>query len=617
MNGRELERAGLLSALDRALGEFLGGEGLVGLAAALVSRNLREGHVCLELARVGELLHETANSLSELPTRESLQRALEKSDAVACVGSTEKTEPRALDSQANRPLVLDAAGRLYFRRYFEHEQRLARALTALGRTANQDAVVPLAAERFDHYFGAQVGVDLQRRAAELASNCPFVIISGGPGTGKTATVVKILALLIEQAHQTNTPVPRALLLAPTGKAAARLKESIARAKGELGAPPEVLAAIVGEASTIHRALGVRPDSRTRFRRSSESPLPYDLVLVDEASMVDLSLMRHLVESLRPTTRLILLGDRYQLASVQAGSVLAELCAAFAGAAASRADSPVRNAAVVELTRSYRFAQDSGIFRLAEAVRTGNASLGLELLEASARPEGVLDLGFVDVTAPPQQQPELARAVVRGFSLALRAPTPEAALSALGAFRLLAAHRRGAYGVETLNELSRAWLVRAGLVPERGEFYRGRPLLITQNDYASGLYNGDVGLVWPDEQGQLTAFFEGAHGLRRFSPAHLPEHETAFAITVHKSQGSEYDEVVVVLPEEGSPLLSRELLYTAITRARRRVVLVGGQSAVIAACRRSVERSSGLGDAVARLVAHNRPGGSSHDGAPSS
>lgn len=600
---RRLESAGELTSLDRRLAAFVSehSRGLSALESetlellvALLSRALREGHACLEITEQAErrVIGEQGEELVQIPSLSVLRSVLEKSGAVEVVTeeATSSFSPEELSTR--RPLVFHPEGRLYFRRYDEHELRLAAAISRL-RDVDDEVISPALRARLDHYFPLQDEIDLQRRAAELALLRRFLVISGGPGTGKTSTVVKILALLAERALASGESPPRVLLLAPTGKAAARLVESIRGAKAGLEVAPEIIAAITEDSSTIHRALGVRPDSSTRYLRTQENPLPEDVILVDEASMVDLALMRHLVEAVRPDARLILLGDRYQLASVEAGSVLAELCQFFSPGL-EETSSHAEGQSLVQLEKSYRFSERSGIYRLAASIRQGDSGAALAALRESSD-----EVSLHLLAGEPRVSALLKQHVLQGFRRALRLRDPARVLEALTTFRVLAAHRRGPFGVESLNQLFREWLGRAGLVPLRGEFFRGRPVMITRNDPGTRLNNGDFGLVWPDASGRMSVFFEEGEGrIRQLSPAQLPEHETAFAMTIHKSQGSEYDDVLVVLPEANSPLLSRELLYTAVTRAKRRAILFGQEGAIVSSCQRSLERASGLGRALA-------------------
>ncbi len=623
-----LREAGVFEPLDVHFARTIGALGEetnpdVLLAAALVSRQTRAGHVCVLLSRFGsELVEGEEGPLPfRWPEADAWEQALEKSSLVS-------------RGDERRPLVLDEHGRLYLHRYYEHEARLAELLRERAEQAVEALDEARLVDGFHRLFGPVGGeeIDGQRMGVLVALTRRLAVISGGPGTGKTSTVVRILALLVEQFLARGERAPRVVLLAPTGKAAARLVESIRGAKSQLELSPEVSRAITEEASTIHRALGVTRDSANRYLRNAERPLIGDVVLVDEASMVDLSLMRNLVEAVPPEARLILLGDRHQLASVEAGSVLAELCAAsrtseesgyapglielyqrlVRGAGAPGGKTPNRGVSrdarsearsvaplacsVVELTRSYRFKGDSAIGRVSGAVRRGDVAAVFEgLAKAEA---GELTLSE---TAPAHAlAPALARAVVAGYRGYLKAASAEDALRLLGQFRVLAAHRRGFSGVEHLNTAIRTVLADAALVPPKGSFFRGRPGLITQNDDGVGLFNGDVGLTWPNARGELRVHFLSSDGrLRELSPARLPAHETAFALSVHKSQGSEHDEIALVLPDLGSPLLTRELLYTAITRAKKRVQLFGTKQAIEAAVRDRVVRESGLAELLAR------------------
>ena len=432
------------------------------------------------------------------------------------------------------------------------------------------------------------------------------VISGGPGTGKTTTVVRILALLLGQRADL-----RIALAAPTGKAAARMEEAVRAAKARTPLADAVRERIPDEASTLHRLLGARP-GRARFRHDAERPLPLDALVVDEASMIDLALMAKLVAALPPRARLVVLGDRDQLASVEAGAVLGDLCGDVPGfsdgfrrhveritgdrlPAGHASASPLADA-VVLLTRSHRFAAGSAIGRLAAAVNRGDAAT-VQAVLGDARSEGLgwrkgesataHAAGAVAAYAPYLAQVQSGAALADAFAAFRR-------------FRVLCAHRRGPWGVETMNRLVEEELRRRMLVEAGTAWYLGRPVLVTQNDYALGLYNGDVGLAVPDpdEDGRLRVAFEvEGGGVRLLMPSRLPAHEPVWAMTVHKSQGSEFDRVLLVLPDEDSPLMTRELVYTAITRARDGVEIAGDDTILLAAVERRLVRSSGLRDAL--------------------
>jgi exodeoxyribonuclease V alpha subunit len=561
------------------------------LAAALASRRVGDGHVCLDLARLSQLpllLDEDGHLVPspEWPALGAWMKLLEKSPLVGGAGD-------------GRPFVLDGCGRLYLRRYWEHQQALAAAI--LARVGDADDVVggPWLRAALDRLFPRHLlradETDWQRLAALVAARRRFAVISGGPGTGKTYAVVKILALLVEAAEHVGKEPPRMTLLAPTGKATARLAESVRRAKTELECAQSVKDHIPEEAATIHRCLGSIAGSATNFRHNADKPLATDLVLVDEASMVDLGLMRRLLDAMPDHARLVLLGDKDQLASVEAGAVLGDICNTgrplrysqeqvgvlreLSGEKlATDAKAPTTTGiwdCIVHLTRSYRYGPESGIGALATAINAGQGEEALAVLES----RDFADVTRVDPDPQGQSGEWLRRAAVNGFGPYLRSIEEVPQLRELERFRVLCAHRRGPSGVETVNcEIEAA--------------------LLTSNDYVLGLFNGDVGVIGRDPEradGRLV-YFEGKEGqLRRLSPSRLPPHETVYAMSVHKSQGSEFDDVVVLLPEKLSPVISRELLYTAVTRARRRVTVCATPEIVRQAAAQPIERASGLRD----------------------
>jgi exodeoxyribonuclease V alpha subunit len=585
----------------------------VQLAAALASRAVRQGHVCLDLPRLvaaGALSDEAGVPVEcAWPELDEWTAALAESPLVAPAGAPD----------IPTPLVLDA-GRLYLRRYWQHQTRLGAAIRARAvedAARLDDAFLADGLARLFPEDGASEGVepDWQRIAALVAVLRRFCVISGGPGTGKTHTVVRILALLVEQALHGRRPAPRLMLLAPTGKAATRLTEAIRAGKCALSCAPAVLAAIPEEAATIHRGLGAVPGRSAWFRHGPDNPLVADVVLVDEASMVDLALMARLVDAIPPAARLILLGDQGQLASVEAGAVLGDICNRGAPRAFSRAfvervaarlgvrlplapDAPATSGisdCIVELRRSYRYQLDSGLGRLARAINAGDADGVFAALSDGA------DADRVD-PAPSGGGlgAALERAVCDGFAPYCAAADAVERLRALERFRVLCAHRRGAFGVETVNAQIERLLAGAGYLRTDGVFYVGRPILITHNDYQLQLFNGDVGTVVADRDrpsGRLAVFLGPGGTPRRVAPSRLPPHETAFAMSVHKGQGSEFDTVAVVLPEQPSPILSRELLYTAVTRARLRATVSGSREVVAYAVTHPIERASGLRDAL--------------------
>src|SRR5579875_1046358 len=503
-------------------------------------------------------------------------------------------------------------GGLCLHRYWAYEHELAQDLAARAAAAEPVDEERLRAD-LARLFGPAGGdaVDWQRIATALAVLRRLCVISGGPGTGKTSIVVRILALLAAQAGGRL----RAGLAAPTGKAAARLAEAVRTAKRRLALDAVVAAAIPEEAATIHRLLGPRSGS-VSFRHDRANPLPLDVLVVDEASMVDLALMAKLVAALPPEARLVVLGDRDQLASVEAGAVLGDLCGpapGFSAAVAHRLTAvtgvPVPAAAgrrsalgdsIVLLDRSWRFGAESGIGRLAAAINRGDAAGALALLADGRCP----DVGWRPISADGDFRPALEERALAGFEPYIArigaGADPAAALAAFAAFRVLCAHRGGPAGAETLNRRLEARLRARWSGSGRSPWYPGRPVLVTENDYELRLFNGDVGIALPDPAagGALRVAFEAADGaFRRVPPARLPAHEPAWAMTVHKSQGSEFDAVLLVLPAEPSRVMTRELLYTAVTRARRRVEVWGEAEQLRAAVERPLVRSSGLRDAL--------------------
>jgi len=574
------------------------------LAAALTSHRAGQGDVCLPLpdyaghAIMGEGPH--ADTVQAPPLDEWLA-ALRTASVVGSPG-------------VRAPLVLDDAGRLYLARFWHLEDSLAAALRRRIGHWLGDVDRTRLREGLDRLFPPTATggeVDWQRVAAALAVLRPVCVISGGPGTGKTRTVASVLALLLEQAAETPLRIG---LAAPTGKAAARLSESIAEQKAGLDVDPAIRELIPDEALTLHRLLGYRP-GRSLPSRGRNNPLHVDVLVVDEASMVDLALMSRTLEALPPTARLILLGDRNQLSSVAAGMVLGDICgrgsslgysaeklSALADVGctipaghASQHDPALRGGLadhIVELRKSWRFDDASGIGAVASAVNAGDASRTLDLLGNSA---------FPDVERLSRSTESLRQIVLDElapiFREAVAAKNATQALEALDRFRILSAVREGPFGVIRLNELVGATLESAGVIRREGVFYAGLPIMITTNDHAQRLYNGDVGIILPDPDadGAFRFWLQTPDGVRRVLPSRLPAHETVFAMTIHKSQGSEFDTVLLVMPGNDSPMLTRELLYTGITRARARVSMMADPSEISAACSRRVDRATGLFD----------------------
>ncbi len=567
------------------------------LAAALVSFYRGEGHVCIDLAALAGAGVPAGDSALSCPPLKTWLRKLRESPVVGRPGEY-------------RPLVLDGS-RLYLSRYRDYEDRVAGRLRQSAAWLNMDLNETAFRKGMERLFPSAAETDGQRTAAALSVLKRFVVISGGPGTGKTTTVARILALLLEQ--PAASPL-RIALCAPTGKAAARLQESINREKKALDCADSIREAIPSQASTIHRLLKSYPEERSGIG-SPDPPaglLPVDVLVMDEASMVDLSLLARLLTALPPGARLILLGDKDQLASVEAGSVLADICGpgdfGYSQSLVPRlqtltgkspnpdplAESSLADC-IVQLRHSYRFGEESGIGAVSRMVNAGDAAGALKILHGRQ----FRDVSWHSLPPPEGLQGMLRDRAARGFSECLKSADPAQALKELNGFRVLCALREGPYGIRAANSAIERILSEKGLIRRDETFYRGRPVLITRNDYDLKLFNGDVGIVLPDpETGQLRAFFENPDGrIRKFPPLRLPEHETVYAMTVHKSQGSEFDEIVIILPDRASPVLTRELLYTALTRARRHAEVWARDDIFSDAVARRIERMSGLAEAL--------------------
>jgi exodeoxyribonuclease V alpha subunit len=610
---RPFNDAGVLAAADvhvaLRLGRFGGDEDdLVLLGAALAVRAPRLSHVCVDIGTVRRSViidAEIPVDARELPwpDADEWMARLTASPLVA-VG---------VDGPGDRPLRL-VGTLLYLDRYWREECQVAADLTGRSQLPAPGVDLEVLADGLARLFSGSAP-DYQRLAAASAILRRFSVVAGGPGTGKTTTVARILALLHEQAAAAGAPSPLVALAAPTGKAAARLEEAIHSESASLDISEATrLGLLAAGASTLHRLLGWRPDSESRFRYDRGNRLPHDVVIVDETSMVSLSLMARLVEAVRSDARLVLVGDPEQLASVEAGAVLGDVVGPAAGGLVMRpaardllesaarqpvvASNPPAGTAIgdgiVLLRQVHRFA--GGIAALAEAVRQGDADGALELLEG--RPPDVQWIPF-DIAEPGAGRvlsPVRAAIVAAGRRVteAARAGEAKAAIEALDSFRLLCAHRMGAYGVATWMPRIESWL--AAEIEDfaaEGTWYVGRPLLVTENDYGLRLFNGDTGVVVAGAGGQVKAAFERRGEVLEFSPTRLAAVDTVYAMTVHKSQGSQFSSVAVLLPDPASPILTRELMYTAITRARNHLILVGTEEAIRAAITHPIARSSGL------------------------
>ncbi|MGG2395998.1 exodeoxyribonuclease V subunit alpha [Pseudomonas sp. SH1-B] len=651
---------GWLRELDRALAQLFAeldpdASPLLLLGAALASHQLGQGHVCLDLAAT---LANPDFTLSLPPEGEDAQEALILPSQVlaglsleswlaACVGSS------LLESEG-APLVLSGAC-LYMKRYWSYERQVAGNI-ARRLQASAEAPADLATRLASLFPNALMvdgkrQTDWQKLACAMAAQGRFTLITGGPGTGKTTTVVRLLALLQEAAMASGEPL-RLSLAAPTGKAAARLTESIGAQVQSLALDERVRQQIPTLVTTLHRLLGSRPGSR-HFRHDAANPLPLDVLVVDEASMIDLEMMASLLDALPVHARLILLGDKDQLASVEAGAVLGDLCreaecGGYSEATRARLESQTGELMddpalvsgdkalaqhIVMLRHSRRFGSGSGIGRLARAVNQGDAQAAratlaagaddLHVLRLSSEQDRTLECLLIDGLGSSESSPQ---GYARYLQL-MREQRPAAdagepvwdewagrVLAAFDQFQLLCAVRKGPWGVEALNERITQALERRGLLEQAHGWYEGRPVLVTRNDYSLGLMNGDIGIALrlpelPEVPGApihqvLRVVFprnDGSGALRHILPSRLSAVETVFAMTVHKSQGSEFAHCALILPDNLNPVLTKELVYTGITRARHWFSLVESRAGIFEqAVQRRVERRSGLREALEGL-----------------
>ena len=605
-----LHKGGHLRTLDHALAQSLrrldrDTPDAVLAAAALASLAVAKGHAGVRLGAADALVEaEIAWPDADAWTRQlAASRWVDTPDDATAVA-----DPHA-------PLVLEG-GLLYLRRYREYERALALGLQRIATQPVPEAGIEPLALLFARLFPQATHDDRQARAAALALRHALLLVTGGPGTGKTTTTARLLVLLVAQALHAGRASPRIALAAPTGRAAERMAESVrqaVQALAAMGVDADLLAALPTSGTTLHRLLGTIPDS-PRFRHDGDNPLPFDVVVVDEASMIDLPLMAKLVDAVASGTRLVLLGDPDQLPSVEAGDVLAAILgAAGEGDAMGRGDADVLrpllgdadNTSVlaqeggearfpgirVHLQRGWRQSEALDLAPLAAAVREGDADAALAQLRAGTLSNVHFHEGLAD---PLELQRDDLLAHFRALG---HAATPADALAQSTRLRLLTAVREGPQGARTLNARIERLLAEgggAGRAPQ-GHF-QGQLLIVTENSYRHRLFNGDIGVCMRDAAGTLVAWFPGddAGHPRAFHPAALPAHESAFAMTVHKAQGSEFDTVWLLLPARGNRVLSRELVYTGITRARRALHVAGSEAVIREALARHAGRWSGLG-----------------------
>ena len=583
---RSLSDATVLNAADvrtaLVLSRLAGGaDEAVQLAVALAVRAVRLGHVYVDLATAATTVapddEEVDVDLAAVAWPDPIAwPAIVAASSLTAVG---------IDGPADRPLRL-LGSRLYLDRYWRHERAIVADLLARAGGDAPSVDVAALADGLDRLFPVTSTDQLQRVAAATAVERRFSVVAGGPGTGKTTTVARIVALLYEQAAALGLPPPRVALAAPTGKAAARLGEAVHSEAAVLDTDPAIRAALVATpASTLHRLLGWQPGSRSRFRHNADNQLPHSVVIVDESSMVGLSMMSKLLAAVRPTARLVLVGDPNQLTSIEAGAVLGDIVG-----------SPLPG--IVVLRHVHRYG--GGIAAVAEAVESGDGDAVIAALRSS--PSAVTWLE-VDPTINPSTAPELAAvrsaivAAARDVARAAEAGRGTEALAALRSVQVLCAHRRGPAGAALWRAEIERWLRTA--IPGYGgsAWYVGRPLLVTENDYALGVFNGDTGVVIDEGGGRLRAVFDRRGELLSVRPTRLAAVESLYAMTIHKAQGSQFGTVIVRLPEPTSRVLTRELLYTAVTRAEHQLVVVGSDAAIRSAVARPVARASGLAEAL--------------------
>ncbi|MEA3358629.1 MAG: exodeoxyribonuclease V subunit alpha [Thermodesulfobacteriota bacterium] len=598
---------GLLSWLDIHFSKFI--ERIEGrdnpelfLAAALVSSFTRQGNVCLNLSDIGgkRLLNEGDGSSPAIcPRLDVWVKSLRKCNVVGKPGEY-------------KPLVLDDSHRLYLFRYWDYQHKLANFIKECVKADEAHVDISHLRDGLERLFPEETTgeINWQRIAAFTALTKRFCVISGGPGTGKTTTVVKILSLIQEQEIPNKK---RISIAAPTGKAAARLQEIIKLSREKLDCSTIIKESIPEKAVTIHRLLRTIPNS-PYFRYDSRNPLPVDVLIVDEASMVDMALMTKLVLALPQHAKLILLGDKDQLASVEAGAALGDICDTGAIHYFSKNfslalkdttgydieidkeidDTSNISDSIVQLRKNYRFGSHSGIYRLSMAVNNGDSDEAVKLLMSG----DFEDISWQKLPVPNTIPRPMKENIIQGYGKYLRSKDTFKALHMFDNFRILCALRNGPYGVHAINLLVEKTLKGKNLINLNEKWYSGRPIMITKNDYNLQLFNGDVGLVLPDPdtEGDLRVFFQRAEGnLKKFYHLSLPENETVYAMTVHKSQGSEFERVLLILPDVESPVMTRELIYTGITRAKKSIEIWGDEGIFRRAISQCINRSSGLRD----------------------
>ncbi|MCL2154219.1 MAG: exodeoxyribonuclease V subunit alpha [Leptospirales bacterium] len=608
----DIKNTGCFDDIDIHLADFLSnmsGEGSSSfyLLCLFLSNRLSNGDLCLFLDEIAEKPvsyffddNDNENDLSKkiiFPSLDELTDLLNKNRVVGVEGDY-------------LPLVLDSKKRLYFHKYYSFENLLSEHIKALANARTLPANVSEIGATFSLLFPQSSDVDWQSVAAYSALSGGITVVSGGPGTGKTSTVVKILSLIVESKIKRSEGVSISLS-APTGKAAARLREAVNTIIADLPISAETKKLIPTETFTIHRLLGPIINSH-KFRHNKENPLSYDVVVVDECSMVDIALMLRLVQALKPGAQLILLGDKYQLSSVEGGAVFGDICGRAEGisegiyskdfinhgkkffninipAVSSGAGINKMNDALIVLDKNYRFGSRSGIGILAELIKRGDASRVLEILEDENYP----DIKFIDAPSL-KDLGDIYRETIQVHIKDQDASTTDKIFSLINNLTILTATRRGIFSADGMNRMAEEILYRLGIIDPIGKFYHGRPIMALRNDYALSLFNGDMGVT----SDMNNVLFKDAEGnFRTIHTSRLPEHETAYAMTVHKSQGSEFDNVLIVLPDKWNRVMTRELLYTAVTRAKEKVIIAAHRDIIKETVLTPTKRMSGLKDKI--------------------
>lgn len=585
------------AAVDQAVCTFLAdrdpdASDEVLLAAALVSYKYRQGDVCLELQQESlDTLIQNFEDISMPASAELLQKLINS----ALVGSPGDY----------KPLILENDERLYFHKLWNYEEELAQNILAKAAKKEHELDNYFPKEMLDQLFVGSKELNWQKVAAVSSLLNSLTVISGGPGTGKTTTVVRILALLYIQAKNKGDNLSVALA-APTGKAASRLKLSLSQIKSNFGLSKEILELMPDDAYTIHQLLGARRHT-SKFKYDQDNPLPFDVIIVDEASMIDQALMSKLMNAMLEDTKLILLGDKDQLSSVEAGSVLGNICSVsnnqitkeraqllagvsqqIPGEHITGKPAPLTDN-IILLQENYRFKEGSGIAMFSEEIKNGDLENALSILQNPS----LSDISLQPISTITELNEMLVQFSEHYMNELANCESISDFFKVYASRGILAAHRKGPYGVEFLNTKIEQHIKRLNNISAYQEWYVGRPVMISNNDYRLGLFNGDIGICRKDDSGEYRIYFEkeGAH--ISLAPSRLRNYDIAYTLTIHKSQGSEFDSVILLLPDSDSRLLSRELLYTGITRARNEVHIVGSEEVLKTAVTREIKRSSGL------------------------